>query len=481
MGNRITGEEKSIKLNFIMNAILTMSSFIVPLITFPYISRVLFPEGVGKYNFAVSLVAYFNMFAQLGIPTYGIKVCAKVRDNREALSRTVRELLFLNMILATVSYLVLIAAVVLVPRLRNEKALYLITGTTILFTSFGMEWLYQGLEEYSYITIRSVIFKGIAVIAMFLLVYEKTDYVKYAAIQAFATGASYILNFINSKKYIDLRVQGGIDIRHHLRPILVFFALVCTTTIYTNLDNVMLGFMKDDIEVGLYSTAVKIKTILVSLITSLGAVLLPRAAYYVEQGEMERFREIVSKALRFVLLSALPVTIYFILYAEEGILFIAGSAFEGSVRPMQIIMPTVLFIGITNILGLEIMVPTGREKLVLYSTIFGAATDIILNLLLIPKYGASGAAIGTLAAEGVVLAVQIRFLKGEVYEFFRDISLVRFFLTALSSGIAALFIKRLHASIFVILLLSAVLYFGLYIIMNFELVVSFVKNQKLQK
>lgn len=155
-------KNKSIKLNFIMNVILTMSSFIFPLITFPYVSRILLPEGTGKVSFATSLISYFSMFAQLGIPTYGIRACAKVRDDKEELTRTTQELVIINFVMSVISYTALAVALMLVPRLREERALYIIVSLTIAFNVIGMEWMYKALEQYTYITIRSIIFKFVA-------------------------------------------------------------------------------------------------------------------------------------------------------------------------------------------------------------------------------------------------------------------------------------------------------------------------------
>lgn len=147
----------------------------------------------------------------------------------------------------------------------------------------------------------------------------------------------------------------------------------------------MLGFMTSDADVGYYNAAVKIKSILVSIVTSLGVVLLPRASYYVEHNLMKEFYRITKKAINFVFLVATPMVIYFIIFAKEGIFFLSGSAYAGSIIPMQIIMPTLLLIGLTNIMGIQILVPLGREKTVLYSEIAGVIVDVILNALLIPR------------------------------------------------------------------------------------------------
>ena len=377
-------KNKSLKLNFLMNVMLTMSSFIFPLITFPYVSRILLPIGTGKVSFATSIVTYFSMFAQLGIPTYGIRVCATVRDDRKKLSKVAQELLIINLVMCILSYAVLFIAIFTVPRLKEEKNLYIILSFTIILTSIGMEWLYKALEQYTYITMRSVFFKFVALVAMFLLVHKQEDYILYGGITIMAASASNVLNLVNVHKYIDLKPIGNYDFKRHIKPIVIFFAMSCATTIYTNLDTVMLGFMATDADVGYYNAAVKIKSILVSVVTSLGAVLLPRASYYIQQGELKQFRRITSKALTFVFLIATPLMVYFIYFAKEGIYFLSGSAYESAVVPMQLIMPTLLLIGITNILGIQMLIPMGKEKVVLYSEIWGAVVDVIINAILIP-------------------------------------------------------------------------------------------------
>lgn len=441
-----------------------MSTFIFPLITFPYVSRVLLEIGTGKVTFAASVVTYFNMFAQLGIPTYGIRACAKVRDDREKLSRTAHELLAINLIMSVLSYLLLAVGIIFIPKLQGEKTLLIITSFTIVLSAIGMEWLYKALEQYTYITVRSIIFKAISVIAMFLLVHEQSDYVIYGAITIFAASASNIMNFFYARKFISMRPVGGYNLKHHLKAVMIFFAMACATTIYTNLDIVMLGFMKTDGDVGYYNAAVRIKTILVSIVTSLGAVLLPRASYYIEHEMLDDFRRITKKALNFVFLAASPLALYFILFAREGILFLAGNAFEGSVIPMQIIMPTLLLIGITNILGIQILVPLGREKVVLISEIAGAVTDIILNAIFIPKFAAAGAALGTLVAEAVVLLVQVIALRKSIGEAFKKVSYVRIVIGMIIAAAACFWVKLLNLSNFISLLISAVIFFAVYLV-----------------
>lgn len=458
------GKQKSLKINFIMNVILTMSSFIFPLITFPYVSRVLMPSGMGKVSFAMAFVTYFSMFAQMGIPTYGIRACAKVRDDRKKLSKTVQEIMIINLLMCVVVYIVYFAFLAVIPRVRQDRTLFLIMGTMIVFNAIGVEWLYKALEKYSYITIRSIVFKFIALLLMFGLVHTRQDYLIYGGIVIFASSASNIFNFINLKKYISISPQKNYNFKQHIGMILIFFAMSVATTIYTNLDTVMLGFMKTDTDVGYYNAAVKIKSILVSVVTSLGTVLLPRASYYVEQNNLEEFYRIAKKALNFIFVIAIPITVYFILFAEEGINFLSGEAYAGAILPMKIIMPTVLFIGVTNVLGIQMMVPLGKEKQVLYSEIAGAIVDFVLNIVCIPRLGAAGAAVGTLAAEIVVCIWQMTTMRKELKKLFVSIKYWLLIAATAISASVSVQVKILETGVFVCLVLSAGCFCVIYVV-----------------
>lgn len=457
-------KQKSITINFIMNVVLSMSAFIFPLITFPYVSRVLMPTGTGLVSFANSIIAYFALFAQLGIPTYGIRACAKVRDDKEKLSKVVQELLIINSIISVFVYIVFFASLMIVPKMRTNKTLFIVMSATILFNVIGIEWMYKALEQYTYIAIRSIIFKFIALILMFLLVRSKNDYVWYGVITIFAASASNILNFFNAHKYISLKPIGNYNFKQHLKAITIFFAMSCATTIYTNLDSAMIGFIKGVTENGYYSAAVKIKIVLVSVVTSLGTVLLPRASYYIENGLNDEFKRISNKAINFVFVIAVPMMIYFIIFAPESIFFLAGDAYSKSILPMQIIMPTLLFIGLTNIMGLQMLVPMGKEKYVMSSEIVGAVVDLILNASLIPIFGASGAAIGTVVAEFAVWIVQFLCLRDYIKQIYSNINYGYICCAVIVSMIPAFFIKCLGWNCFLTLVVSAILFFGIYVI-----------------
>ena len=455
---------KSIKFNFLMNSILTLSTIIFPLITFPYVSRVLSPEGVGKVSFATSFVSYFSMFAQLGIPMYGIRLTAKNRDNTEELVCCVKELLIINMIMTIISYTGFFLIIFTFNRFANEKILYICMSSTILLNSIGIEWLYKGLERYTYITFRSILFKVIAVIALFLFVHKQDDYVIYGFISVFASSASNILNFINARKYLLKKAYRKLHFLTHFKAVMIFFAMSCATTIYTHLDIIMIGIMNTDADVGYYNSAIKIKQFLVSVITSLGAVLLPRSSYFIETNQFNDFKKISNKAIYFILIAGIPITIYFIIFAEPTVYFLSGSEYYYSILPMQILMPTVLFIGLSNLLGIQMLVPLGEEKHILYSEILGAIIDFTINLFLIPKYLSVGAAIGTLFAELSVLLYQFFILYKIVGKIFKSVSYMKIFFAIMLSIIISFFTLNLELSYFFTLCISAVLFYGTYII-----------------
>lgn len=451
-----------------MNAILTVSSMIFPLITAPYIFRTLGPAGSGRVDSAAAIITYFMMFASLGIPTYGIRTCAKVRDDKEKLSKTVQELMIINGVSMFFSFTVFLLLLAVVPEFAQERTLLLINSISLVLNVIGVTWFYNAIEQYAYITICSIVFKIISMIMMFLWVKNPEDYIKYGAITVFAGSASYLLNFWNLRKYISFRKTGYYDFKQHMKPIMVFFATTAAISVYTNLDVVMIRFMKGNTEVGYYTAAIKVKTLLVSFITSLGTVLLPRLSYYIEKGEKEAFHRMLVKAFNFVILVGLSVTVYFTFMAKEAILLLAGDQFVASVLPMQILMPAVLFIGLSNITGIQILTPRGEEEKVVYSIIYGAVLDFILNLLLIGKFGASGAAFATFMAELIVLVVQCIYLRKMLGKLVKKISIRENLLSAVFASGAILLVKQVLMNgtsvvqIFINLVVTAVAFFGVY-------------------
>ena len=453
----------SVKYNFIMNFIMTASSILFPLITFPYVSRVLLPVGNGKITFVSSVTAYFTLFASLGIPTYGIRVCARLRDNKEKLSKTVQEILIINSATMLIACGVFLLSILTVPEFYEEKELFLIHIAGMVMNMLAMTWLYNALEQYDYITVCNLAVKAVSLALMFLMVKKPEDYILYGGITMFASSASYLFNFVYARRFITFRKSRPYEFRKHLKPILVFFAMSAAINVYTNLDVVMLRFMKGNEEVGYYNTAIKVKTILSTMITSLGTVLLPRLSYYIKKDQKEAFYQTIAKAVNFVMVLGVPLMCYFIMFAKESVLLLAGREYMASVIPMMILMPTVLLIGLSNITGIQVLTPQDEEKKVLCSILWGAGADFLLNLILIPKYASSGAAFATVMAEFVVLAVQCAYLQSMVGSVIKKVSVGKIAAATLLAVLAGWCIKRcFNAHVFVTLAASACLFFGVY-------------------
>ncbi len=383
--SKVNNKIHSIKYNFIMNFLLKISGMLFPLITYPYVSRILMPEGIGKISFASSIIAYFSMFAVLGVPTYGVKAAARVRDDKEALSRVVHELLFIMLVMSTTVYVVLGLSLSLIDKFESNKVIILVTSLQIILNVIGVDWLYSGLEQYTYITVRSIIFKFIGMLLMFLLVKEKDDVIVYAAITVFATYGSYLLNFVRLRKFISLKLLGNYNIKRHIKPMLTFFAISIAVSIYTNLDTAMLGFMRTDYDVGIYNTAVKIKTILVTLVASLGTVLLPRLSYYLAHNNVDEFNKSIKKSINVVLFITIPIVVFFEIFCGESILFLSGDGFLDAIVPMRLLLFNVILSALANITGMQILIPSNKEKVYLCGVVSGAVLDFMLNMFLIRR------------------------------------------------------------------------------------------------
>ena len=457
---------KSLKLSFVMNSILTCSKYLFPLITFPYISRVLHAEGIGRINFANSVVNYFVMFAMLGIPYYGVQACSKVRDDKGKLSKVVQELLSINVVIALCIYIILFLVVEFVPELSVYKELILIYSLLILCNVLSVEWLYTALEEYSYITIRTLIFKVLSLFLMFLLVKTSQDCNIYAVIMVFGMGASFVFNLLKLPKYIQFVPNKRLELRCHLKPIFSFFLLSVSWTIYSNLDVVMLGILSGNVEVGYYSVGIKIKSILLSAVSALGVVMLPRLTKCVADKKMDEFYGLLKKDCSFIQIVAFSLIGYVVINATSIVEFLAGDGYSAAVPVTQIVIFSVLFMGFSTMTGTNMLVPMGRENITMIATVVGIVVDVVLNMIFIPIGGAAGAALATVIGEISILVCECICLKDNIGKIFD----LRCTLKVVASSVIAIFITCLiktqfsELNVFLYLAIVFVIYFLIYII-----------------
>lgn len=455
---------KSIKFNFVMNIILKLSSIIFPLISLPYITRILGTAGNGKVAFATSIISYFSMFAQLGIPTYGIRVCAKCRDNKEKLTKTVQEILTINMISTVFSYIVFIILMLYVPKFHEEPILMIISSATILLNTIAIEWFYQAIEQYKYITIRNLVFKILTLVSLFLFVKHENDYIIYGSLAVISASGSSILNLIHSRKYLFRKKYTDYNFKQHLKPIFNFFLLSVSVSVYTNMDTAMIGFLSNDDEVGIYNIATKIKIVLATMVSALGPVLLPRISYYMEKKELKEVQKLIKKSMHFVLIASISVTVYFIIMATQTIDVLGGEKYYNAIPCMEIIMLTIIPLGLGNVACMQILAPFNREVKTMKSTFVGAIVNLIANFFLIRQFGALGAAIATVIAEYVVAIIQIYYAWDIMGNIVKEISYYKIIIANAFSTIVLIILKNsLQMNEILFLIVTSIIYYLVYI------------------
>lgn len=459
-------KEKSLNKNMIMGTILTLSNFIFPLITYSYVARIISPSGIGKVAFVNSVLSYFIYIASLGIPSYGLRECAKLRNDKEKLSKTFQELLIINLVSTMFAYILLFIVIISVNKLYNYKILFLIMSSQIFLNSIGVEWLYQALEEYSYITIRSVFFKVIGVLLTFILIKSPDDILLYGFLTIFAASANYICNFINIHKYITFKKFKNYNLKKHFKPIFSLLTASIIISIYANFDIVMLGFISSEYEVGLYNAALKIKSILLSLSTAITAVMIPRISYYIQNKDEKGINKLLIKSLQISLLIAFPVCIYCLLFSKNILLFVCGISYIEAENTLKLLMILILPLILTNLFGNQILIPFGKENRFSQSVFIGMWINLILNLLLIPKYGASGAAFGSIITEIWNVFWMSHNEKKYKKLFIKNIKFMNylFSITVSSLGSIIVYMFCQKYGIFIQLVLTSIVYFTTYYI-----------------
>ena len=392
-------KKKSLGVNAFLNGLRSVLNLIFPLITFPYVSRVLSVSGIGIYNFSNTYIGYFVLIAGLGIETYAVREGAKYRENKNKIDEFSSQVFSLNMIATLVAYLLLFASLIIFKNLHNYVSCILIFSLQILFSTIGTEWIYTIYEDYTYITVRSIIFKIISIILLFLLVKKPEDYLIYAAITVFSAVGSNLLNFIHAKSFVDIRLTTKTNWRIHLKPILIIFASSVAVTIYVYSDTTILGLIKNDYAVGIYSTSVKIYQMAQGLLSALLTVTIPRLAFLWGQRRVGEYNQVLSKVLDSLGILVLPAAIGLIMLSKEIVLIIASEKYMPSVNSLRIISWAIIFSIFSWIFSDCVLIPAKRENLVLRNTVITAIENIVLNFVLIPFMSYDGTSLSTVIAE----------------------------------------------------------------------------------
>lgn len=402
---------QSVKVNYILNLINTGTQMLFPLITFPYVCRVIEADGIGQINFFQSIISYISLFTCLGIPMYAIREIARNRSDVVQMNRTAMEILLLHSMLTLVGYAIVAILCLTVPQIQVNIPLFLILSLTIFFTAIGCEWFYQGIEDFKYITIRGLIIKTVSVVLLFIFVKSKTDLLYYGCYTVFGVLGGNIFNFFRLRKYIHREniIFSELHIKRHIKPVLKVFSFSVVTSIYLQLNTVLLGFLKNALAVGYFAAATKVMQMLLKMSACLGSVMMPRASHLIAENKEAEFNRLIQKSYDFTLAIALPMTIGLIFCAPSLITALCGVKFEHSILPSQIIAPIILMVAISNIFGIQVLFPKGKINIVTLCCGIGAVADLILNLCLIPFFSYIGTSIAYLGAE-VATTVSMYFI-----------------------------------------------------------------------
>lgn len=472
---------KSVKLNFILNTTRIFLGAFFILVTTPYITRVLGAENLGKVDYVNSIIQYFILFTALGIPNYGIREIAKTRDNVFDRTKTVIELGIILIITTIIGYVVLFFLLNNVSGFKELKTLILIMSTWILFNNIGFEWFYQGIENQVYITIRFIIIRLIVLILMFLFVKNSKDYIIYGIILVLMNSGSNVLNLINIKKYLSFKniTLKKLDLKKHIKPVLIIFAASLSVSIYLQLDVVMLGNVNDKI-VAYYTVPNKLIRLVLVVITALGTVLVPRITNCLKNNDIENYKKYVNYSIKYILMISIPSVVGIFLLADNIILIMAGEKFIESILTMRILVFILFIVGIAYFLGFQLLYPHGLEKYYTYSVTIAAVINFIFNYIMIPKYYQNGAAIGTIIAELTGVILMLYFTRNYLKEIeFYNLKNLKYFISSIIMGLIILFIKSLKlGNIFTIIIsifLGSVIYFIVLFLLKEDIVIQGLK------
>lgn len=398
-----------LKKNFIYNTIYQIFTLILPMITVPYISRVLGPEGVGAYSYTNAYAQYFILLGMVGIALYGNRQIAYTKNDKEKMSKEFWNIYALQVITTTISLILYIVVFVIIN--DNNKGLYLAQSITILATIFDISWFFIGYEDMKSVVVRNSITKIIGIIFIFILVKQSNDVIIYALIMAFTMFLGQVIMWKELKDKV-YKVKPNLEFMiSHLKPSIALFVSQLAMQVYVLLDRTMLGIMTNDAQVGLYDNSQKTIKLVLALVTSLGTVMLPRMSSLYAEGKMDKFKDMIDKAFSFITFMAIPMSLGLMAISNGFSMWFYGKEFDGIQILLQVGSFLIIAISWSNILGIQVMLPMKLEKQFTISVFIGAIVNFVLNIILIPHINSLGTTIASVVAEFSVTIAQLYFLR----------------------------------------------------------------------
>ena len=401
-------EQISIKYNFLYNILLTLSTYVASLIVYPYVSRVLGVDHLGVFSFVNKTIDFFTLFSVLGVTTVGIREISSSKNNVKKMSEVFSSLVSLIIISTLVVIAIYLIIIHLVPQFSVYKPMFYIGVSKILFHSLLIEWYFQGLENFRYVTIRNIIIKILYIISVFTFVKSTNDYKIYFILTCLMTVINAIVNWLSSRKTVSFNFCLK-KITDYIKPVFSYGTYSILDSLYSTLNYIILGIVCSQTEVGYYYTANNLYLILLGIISALTRVLMPRMCAIIHTGDTGRVNSLIENSFDVILSFCIPLSIFGFAFSPLIVQIVAGSGYEGAIIPLRIMMILVLLNAINQVFIVQIMSSYRMDKPILIGAIFAAAISIILNLFLLKPFGAIGASI--------VLAVSV--LCANIYPIYK--------------------------------------------------------------
>lgn len=459
---------KSIKKNYLYNLVYQVLILVLPIITTPYISRVLGAENVGIYSFTISIVTYFSLFGTLGVSLYGQREIAYARENNNKRKKIFIEIIIFRFITMSISILIYFFTYA---RNNEYSTYYQILILYLLASVFDISWFFQGIEEFKKTVTRNVIVRTASVCSIFLFVKTSEDLSKYLLIYSLADLLGNLSLWLYLPRYFKGIQIKHINIKRHMIPIILLFIPQIAIKLYNIVDRTMIGYMiEQKSELGNYEEAYKLINVLFTVVSSLGVVMVPRIASTFATGDKKTLNQYIIKSFRFTFFLAFPMMMGIITISKEFVPIFLGEGYDKSVIIINILAPMILLCGITNVIGTQYLLPTKRQKEYTFSILAGLIVNIILNLIAITIAGAIGAAVATTIAQFVVVIIQILYVKKElpIKQALRYMKkyLIASLIMLIVCLVLGIFISNDVASVITKVILGAIIYFFMLIILG---------------
>lgn len=402
-----------VRKNFAYNLLLTVSNYLFPLIVYPYVSRVLGVENIGVCGFVDSVINYFVLFSQLGIGSFGVREIARCKDDPDRLEEVFSNLFLLNLVTFTVSAATLVICTFTVPKFLPYRPFLLVGLLKLVFSLFLVEWFFQGIEQFRYITLRSIAVRAIYVIGVFALVHNPGDTLIYYALTVGTVVLNATVNWRHTHRFCRLR-PARFRPAPFILPILIFGYYRILTSMYTTFNTIYLGFVKDNVEVGFFTQATKLYSLIMAVFTAFTTVMVPRVSAMLHEGRRDELSAVINRIVHLLVALAVPAIVFCVTNAPAIVHLVSGPGYEGAETPFRIVIFMLLVIGLEQIVIQQCLMASENTKPTLYVSTVGAVVGVMLNLILTPKLGAVGSAVSWGVSELSVLAAGLFFLGKEL-------------------------------------------------------------------